>query len=283
MTLIDTAFTSTPYSPTSPGVPNFENLVISIRHTSKRVTVPARPTQSWLDSHTTLETVNIWDNETDGYIYSDTINNIFTEFFKKPVKLVYKGPTPRLLRGNGAPNVLGREESTNFPDVLPVLVANEASLTELNDRLKGKGCDEITIERFRPNIIVRGASSSLSSKNSLPPAWSEDSWKSVRILPAGEPKTGITLLLGGGEKPLEIDVQARCARCQVPNVDPETAEKNKKEPWDTLVSYRRVDEGIKWKPCFGMLGCPRNEGVVGVGMMFEVTACTEEHKYIKGF
>jgi len=66
-------------------------------------------------------------------------------------------------------------------------------------------------------------------------------------------------------------------------VDPETAEKDKHEPWDTLVSYRRVDAGIKWKPCFGMLSCPRNEGPIAVGMKFEVLEMTDEHLYIKGF
>jgi len=177
--------------------------------------------------------------------------------------------------------LLGREESTNFPDVMPLQIANEASIKELNTRLKKKGHDEITIERFRPNIVVRG-SDTTRSDDKAPKAWSEDSWKTVRILD-GEQPSGIASILGGGNKGLEIDVQARCARCQVPNVDPETAEKDKHEPWDTLVSYRRVDEGIKWKPCFGMLSAPRNEGPIAVGMKFEVTETTDAHKYVKGF
>ncbi|KAL2071986.1 hypothetical protein VTL71DRAFT_11329 [Oculimacula yallundae] len=272
MTLIDTSLDSTS-----------SNLTISIQSTSHSITIPARPSSSWLESNTTLSRVNIWEYDTDAYVYSEEINSIFTNFFSKPVKLVYKGPTPRILRGNGAPEHLGREESTNFPDVLPLLIANEGSLRELNERLKAKGQESITVERFRPNIIVRGAESGEAIKGGLPTAWSEDSWKTVRIIPAGEQKSGFASLLGGGEKPLEIDVQARCARCQVPNVNPDTAEKNKKEPWDTLVSYRRVDEGIKWKPCFGMLSCPRNEGDIAVGMKFEVVATTEDHNYIKGF
>lgn len=223
--------------------------------------------------------MSIWEYDTDGYVYRDEINDMFTSFFDKKVKLVYKGPTPRIARGNGAPDVLGREESVNFPDVLPLLIANEASLEELNERLKSKGHEEVTIERFRPNIIVRGSD---GTTGKAPVAWSEDDWKLVRIS-SGEQSTGRAGLIGGGDKKLDIDVQARCARCQVPNVNPDTAEKDKKEPWDTLVSYRRVDEGIKWKPCFGMLSCPRNEGAVEVGMKFEVLERTEGHKYIKGF
>lgn len=240
----------------------------------------------------------IWETETDGWIYPDSINQTFREFLGiEDVKLVYKGPTKRILKGNGAPQELGREESTNFPDVLPVLVANAGSLGELNERLSvkwkgrhkeeegnrsGKG-GEIEIERFRPNIVVSGREGEGME------AWSEDSWKTVRII---DPETesqrkqneGIwTRFVGGEKKGLEIDIVARCARCQVPNVDPETAEKDKKEPWDTLVSYRRVDEGVKWKPCFGMLGVPREEGEVKVGMRLEVMERTEAHKYIKGF
>lgn len=32
--------------------------------------------------------------------------------------------------------MLGREESTNFPDILPLQIANEASIGELNSRLR---------------------------------------------------------------------------------------------------------------------------------------------------
>lgn len=82
---------------------------------------------------------------------------------------------------------------------------------------------------------------------------------------------------------LDLDIVARCTRCQVPNVDPETAEKHSKQPWDTLVSYRRIDEGMKYKPCFGMLAAPRSEGNLEVGMRFDVLEETNQHRYIKGF
>jgi len=290
MTLIDTAIASTSdkassgLSASSPnGDDDAEQLVISIRNMVKEILVPARPTQPCLDANTELLTGNIWENNTDGYAYKSEVNDFFTEFFNKAVKLVYKGPTPRILQGNGAPDILGREESTNFPDVLPLQIANEASINELNSRLREKGHTEISIERFRPNIIIRGSNSE-SPSDTAPKAWTEDSWKTVRITDTKkEPKSGLTNLLGGWEDGLEIDVQARCARCQVPNVNPDTAEKDKEEPWDTLVTYRRVDEGMKWKPCFGMLACPRNEGPIAVGMKFEVLKTTEQHMYIKGF
>ncbi|KAH1496341.1 hypothetical protein LV164_007646 [Aspergillus fumigatus] len=244
MTLINTALSD-----------DGTSLLLSITGSDEKVQIPARPDAAWLAAHTTLAQVKVWDTLTDGYLYGDAVNAPFTRFLQRDVCLVYKGPTPRILQGNGDPRLLGRQQSTNFPDVHPVQIASEASLAELNRRLRRKGAQPITVERFRPNIIVRGT---------VP--WAEDSWKTVRI---------------GSE--LDLDVVARCARCQVPNVDPETAEKHKREPWDTLMTYRRVDEGIKYKPCFGMLSAPRNEGVVEVGMTLEVLEETTQHRYIKGF
>jgi len=260
MTLIDTALSN-----------DDDQLIISIRDTDKSVRVPTRPSQEWLDDYTTLQTVNIWNALTDGYEFSSEINSVFTSFFDEPVSLIYKGPTPRVCRGNGDQKFLGRQETVNFPDVLPVQIASQSSLDELNSRLQAKGEGPLTIERFRPNIIIKGGE-----------PWSEDNWKTVRIngSPSG-PLMGT--FTGGNTKALDLDVAARCARCQVPNVNPDTAEKHKKEPWTTLMSYRRVDKGITFKPCFGMLCCPRNEGEVKVGMRFEVLDTTDKHYYQKGF
>ena len=174
------------------------------------------------------------------------------------------------------PELIAKNGSTTFPDMLPLLVANEASLDELNERLDKKTGKEITIERFRPNIIVRGDST----------AWAEDSWKTVRIssvVPDPLPSGGIIDYLMGsaafesGE--IDVHIRLRCARCQVPNVEPNTAVKDKHEPWDTLVSYRRIDKGIKFKPCFGMLGLTKTEGIIEVGMSLEVVEKTDKHNY----
>ncbi|KAL4767687.1 hypothetical protein BDW60DRAFT_199303 [Aspergillus nidulans var. acristatus] len=276
MTLINTALSE-----------DGESLVLSVKpassEKSETISIPAHPSPAWLAEHTTLASdIKIWDTTTDGYVYGESVgvNQLFSRFLNRPVVLVYKGPTPRVLKGNGDPRLLGRVQNTNFPDVLPVLVASQASINELNERLKAQGHEEITIERFRPNIIIRGHKGD---------AWVEDSWKTVRIGNSSTAHAG-----PGGEKSaagsgleeedgLTYDIVARCGRCQVPNVDPETAQKHKTQPWDTMMSYRRVDEGLKYKPCFGMLGVPRSEGEIRVGMKFEVLEETSEHFYIKGF
>ena len=251
-----------------------EQLVITIGDDQdKQVKVPLYPSEEWLKENTKPVVVEIWEYETEAYAYTDPkINALFREYIGEgeDVSLVMKDPNdPRICRGNGDPKILGREATVNFPDVLPIQIASDSSLAELNTRLKAKGDEEITVERFRPNIIIKGAA-----------PWEEDSWKTVRI---NGDNSWMTTLSGGNKDAIDIDVQARCARCQVPNVEPSTGVKNKKQPWDTLMSYRRIDEGIKFKPCFGMLCCPRNEGKVEVGMRFEVTAETKDHVYVKGF
>ena len=198
-------------------------------------------------------------------MYSTEMTGPFNKFFDKEVRLVYKPPVsddPRPLVSNGAPKVLGRDASTCFPDLMPVLVGNQSSIDELNTRLKAAEDLTIDVRRFRPNILVKG---------DVNAPWDEDRWKTVKITPKA------------GENPIVLDITQRCARCQVPNVHPDSAEKHKTQPWDALMKYRRIDEGITYKPCYGMLAVPKTVGDLRVGMKFEVTEVTDKHRYIAGF
>ncbi|KAF2277133.1 MOSC-domain-containing protein [Westerdykella ornata] len=227
--------------------------------------IPAHPTREWLSKNTEVVNATVWSSTTPAYCFSPDLTGSFNAFFGKEVRLVYKPPfsdSPRALGSNGAKAVLGREASTCFPDMMPILVASEKSMEELNSCLQAAEGLSIPITRFRPNIIVRGTK-----------AWDEDTWKTLRIKPQSSDSGDLVL-----------DVTQRCARCQVPNVDSETAEKHKTQPWDTLMKYRRVDEGIKYKPCFGMLCVPRGTGgKMEVGMRLEVMEVTDKHRYIPGF
>ncbi|KAJ1333127.1 hypothetical protein MN608_03117 [Microdochium nivale] len=225
--------------------------------------IPAHPTRSWLEEHTALRSGVIWGQETDGWEYPADLTRAVSQFLDIDVRLLYKGPSPRVLGGCGAPQKLGRTEATMFADMMPVLVASQASLEELNGRLRSNGQEAIDIERFRPNIVVRGHK-----------PWSEDNWKTVCIS-SGKVEDGRV-----GKDTIEMDVVCRCLRCQVPNVDPDSGEKNPREPWTELVKYRRIDEGLKFKPSYGMLCVPKEEGVVEVGQKLDVTGTTESHFFI---
>ncbi|KAK4962241.1 hypothetical protein LTR66_009064 [Elasticomyces elasticus] len=252
MTLIDTALS---------GSGADTQLHISIHGTDDHVTIPAYPTSSWLTANTKLTQVEIWSANTDAYEYGPSINSIFSKYFEKDVALVYKGPEPRNIATNGSPDLYGRKQNHHFADVMSLQVASESSLEDLNRRLKENGQDELTVERFRPNIVIKGGE-----------PWQEDTWKRIRVSPKNVSEKATSL---------DLDVVARCARCQVPNVDPDTAYKHPKEPWDTLMRFRRVDPGgvAKWKPCFGMLCVPQGESVVEVGDKLEVLETTSKHMY----
>ncbi|KAI7467011.1 MOSC-domain-containing protein [Hortaea werneckii] len=273
MTLIDTAVTES----TAKSNKGEQLLTISIRNNDKpeekrqSVAVPAFPTKAWLESNTTLSKVEIWEQETDAWEYGPEINAPFTAFFGKEVALVYKGPTNRLCRVNGSKELYGAETPHHFADVMSLQIASEASLADLNRRLASAQAsndkpafEPLTIERFRPNIIVRGRPSH---------PWEEDTWKRIRI----------TTILPSEEAlyKIDLDAVARCARCQVPNVDPDTAEKHPRQPWEELMRFRRVDKGgaARWKPCFGMLCIPKNGGKVAVGGKVEVLETTGKHLY----
>jgi hypothetical protein len=86
------------------------------------------------------------------------------------------------------------EGQTGFADGFPFLLASIGSLDVLNQKLS----QPITMERFRPNIIVEDCQ-----------PYAEDQWKKLRFL--------------NNQKPLHVDVVKPCSRCTIPNIDPNEA------------------------------------------------------------
>lgn len=84
----------------------------------------------------------------------------------------------------------GSEAETAFSDGYPFLLANAASLEDLNSQLAAKGEATLPINRFRPNFVVAGAQ-----------PWQEDAWAALRI--------------GSGEGGVAFDNVKPCDRCKV--------------------------------------------------------------------
>ncbi|HEU5079924.1 MAG TPA: MOSC N-terminal beta barrel domain-containing protein [Opitutaceae bacterium] len=114
--------------------------------------------------------------------------------FNRPVLKTAASPTDRV----------------NFADACPFLVISEASLDELNQRIIARGEQPVPMDRFRPNVVVRGVE-----------AFAEDRWKRFFI----------------GQVPFRS--AGPCARCIVTTTDQQTGERSK-EPLRTLATYRRA-------------------------------------------
>ena len=138
--------------------------------------------------------------------------------------------------GTEAHNLIDPEYSpradaeTAFTDGYPLMVALQESLDDLNKRL----AEPVSMQRFRPSIVVRGAK-----------AWSEDDWMAMKV---------------GG---LDCDAVKPCARCVVTTTDQETGARSaQQEPLRTLATFRTVP-GIG--TLFGQNLVSRNTGTLHVG------------------
>lgn len=146
--------------------------------------------------------VKVWDDACTGLDQGSEARDWVSRAVGEPARLIRVAPdmgrvaNPRFAGTMPAP--------LSFPDGYPVLVCNEASLEDLNERLP----ERIPMERFRPNIVLRGL-----------PAWAEDR---IDTLSLGR----VTLRL---VKP--------CTRCAIPSVDQQTGERST-DPLPTLRKFR---------------------------------------------
>lgn len=145
---------------------------------------------------------SVWDKAGESIAYDVETNEWFSDVLGQKVELRYMPedagrPVNPIFDAGGDIN--------SFADGSPALLANEASMADLNSRME----TPLPIKRFRPNIVVSGAE-----------PWAEDQWKKVRI---GEAIFRVV-------KPSD--------RCVLTTVDPEKGEFAGKEPLKTLATFR---------------------------------------------
>jgi uncharacterized protein YcbX len=150
----------------------------------------------------------------------------FSTVLARPVSLVWMD--------DDATRATARPPRTpvSFADGYPLLVTSRASLDELNRRLAETGSPPITMERFRPNLVLDGDGE----------PFVEDELRRFTI--GAIPFRGV--------KP--------CDRCRVTTVDPETAATGK-EPLRTLATFRARDGAVY----FGMNLAHEGRGELRVG------------------
>jgi uncharacterized protein YcbX len=167
----------------------------------------------------------------------DVISRWLTEALESAERLRLVAMAPAFERPQGKPGLLGAATRTLFADAAPYLVTNEASLDALNTKLREKGEAAVPMNRFRPNIVVRGL-----------PAFAEHS----------------TSLLRGDH--CELKLRYPCERCIVTTIDQHTAVKNPAfEPYRSLAELNPAP-GRASKPAFGQNATLANTGPVTVGV-----------------
>jgi uncharacterized protein YcbX len=179
--------------------------------------------------HIRLDTVEkptraqVWKDIVKAYDMGDLAAQWFSDFLGVKARLVRFDPEEtRLSDARWAGDI---EAENAFADGFPVLVTNTASLDDLNARLAARGVAPVTMQRFRPNIVLTGLL-----------AFDEDHVHEITI--------------ATGEGPVVLRLVKPCARCSMPDVDPLTAETSH-AVGDTLAGYR-ADLRLDGAVTFGM-------------------------------
>ncbi|XP_061088666.1 mitochondrial amidoxime-reducing component 1-like [Conger conger] len=127
-------------------------------------------------------------------------------------------------------------EKVMFSDIAAVMLLSEASVADLNTRLER----DVTAVQFRPNIVVSDCG-----------AFAEDSWDQIQI----------------GN--VQLQRVMSCGRCIFTTVDPDTGIIDRKQPLETLKSYRLCNPSekkiYKTSPLFGQYFCVKRRGYFQVG------------------
>jgi uncharacterized protein len=167
--------------------------------------------------------VRVWDDVVRAFDMGALAAQWFTDFLGTPLRLARFDPDERRLASREWTGEI--EAETAFADGYPLLVANTASLADLNQRLLKAGAPAIGIERFRPNIVLDGLQ-----------AFDEDHVHEI--------------VIDTPEGPVRLRLVKPCVRCTIPNVDPATAAVAS-AVGDMLASYR-ADARMKGGITFGM-------------------------------
>ncbi|MES2412514.1 MAG: MOSC N-terminal beta barrel domain-containing protein [Pseudomonadota bacterium] len=171
--------------------------------------------------------VKVWNDTVKAYDMGAIAAQWFTDFLGVTARLVRFDPEQkRPSSGKWTGDV---EALNQFSDGFPVLVVSQASLDQFNEKLAAAGSEPVGIERFRPNIVLGNAAHELS--------------------PHDEDRLGV-LRISTGQGLVQLRPSRPCARCPIPNIDPETAHSSP-EVGDMLQSYRQ-DDRVGGAITFGM-------------------------------
>jgi uncharacterized protein YcbX len=137
----------------------------------------------------------------------------------KNLRLVRMATNPR---PQSKPELLGQETQTFFADAAPFLVANTASLEQVNQQLTTAGHTPVPMENFRPNIVLTGL----------------DAFAEHTIQQLIHPQ-------------YQLKHCYPCQRCIMPTVDINTGERHtQQQPFSLIADINAMPDNAK-APAFG--------------------------------
>jgi uncharacterized protein YcbX len=179
--------------------------------------------------HVALDTVEaptrvqVWNDEVAAYDMGDLAAQWFSDFLARPLRLVRFDPEQRRLSSREWSGDIEAENA--FADAFPLLVASTEGLAEVNRRLADAGETAVTMQRFRPNLVLDGLD-----------AHGEDHLDKI--------------VFDTAEGPIRLKLVKPCARCTIPDVDPQSAVQGH-AVGDVLAAYR-ADARLEGAITFGM-------------------------------
>lgn len=230
-------------------------LTLQFKGTGARLEVPLEFSKIPIVTSKSAETVKviIWGEFVDAYDveplskFYDADGSLvetktpISDFFTKAVGFKFAATlvTPKSRRSvseerNGPhKKQINRNPTTSFQDYYPGNLITEASIESLAKRVEERSGEplKLTSMNFRPNIVLTGTSE----------AWDEDDWKHITI---NSKKTNDSY---------DWFVSCHNVRCQVPTISvKEGTFHANREPYKTMQTFRRIDKGAPYEPCFGM-------------------------------
>lgn len=119
--------------------------------------VPLQPSQEVLSTWTVLSNITLFSYDLDGYIAQThpsfpSPSEILSEYFGKPVHLVYKGPRPRTVEPTAEFPKL--EATSVFQDMYPLLVLSEEGMAEVEREARERVGQQGVGEEWREARVV---------------------------------------------------------------------------------------------------------------------------------
>ncbi|CAH3140548.1 unnamed protein product [Pocillopora meandrina] len=182
-----------------------------------------------------------------GQYVGDEAAEWFSSYLKRPGCKLYKLSQPKLIcEDEKWGDVALPGDKASFGNFSPFMITTEQSLVALNGVLPSP----VTMERFRPNVVVDGLK-----------AYDEDNW-TKKIIKIGD---------------VEFRFLKNCGRCSLTTVNPATGEKEGNEPLATLQRIRLPEDRDPRQgraPLFGVQFALDGDriGVVRIGDIVMVSA-----------